>query len=118
MVVVHQSARAASRRYADVMRRCNHVTPKSYLDLVAGYRRILGEQRQHCLELAARLDGGLQKLIQVPSESSPPLSLSLSLPLSLSLCAHRLSLCGCLGIGLCGYVRAGYVTITTVLAAF
>ena len=68
MVFVHQSVRTKSAQFAEELRRNNYVTPKNYLDFIATYRKLLGDNRQSIGELADRLNGGLQKLIQAASE--------------------------------------------------
>jgi hypothetical protein len=50
------------------LRRYNYVTPKNYLDFIGNYKRSLGASRKEVDEMAARLDGGLQKLIQAAVE--------------------------------------------------
>ena len=64
MVAVHQSARDAAARFQEQLRRPLFVTPKNYLDFVAAYRAQLREHRTRLAETAARLDGGLQRLVQ------------------------------------------------------
>jgi dynein heavy chain len=68
MVVTHQSVREFSAKYFDQLRRYNYVTPKNYLDFIANYKKSLVENRVLIGELATRLDGGLQKLIQAAEE--------------------------------------------------
>ena len=68
MVFVHQSVREKSAQFAEELRRHNYVTPKNYLDFIATYRKLLGDNRLSIGELADRLNGGLQKLIQAASE--------------------------------------------------
>jgi dynein heavy chain len=65
MVVTHQSVLEYSAKFYDQLRRYNYVTPKNYLDFIANYKKSLVENRVHIGDLANRLDGGLQKLIQV-----------------------------------------------------
>ena len=66
MVMVHQSVRTFSARFQEQLRRHNYVTPKNYLDFIHNYRQALRDNRRTFSDMAARLDGGLQKLIQVP----------------------------------------------------
>ena len=68
MVEVHQSVREKSARFQEELRRSNYVTPKNYLDFIATYKKLLGDNRNTIGELAQRLDGGLQKLIQASTE--------------------------------------------------
>ena len=65
MVMVHQSVRTFSTRFQEQLRRSNYVTPKNYLDFIYNYRNALSDNRTTFSGMAARLDGGLQKLIQV-----------------------------------------------------
>lgn len=65
MVVVHQSVRNFSARFQEQLRRSNYVTPKNYLDFIHNYKHALADNRTNFSGMAARLDGGLQKLIQV-----------------------------------------------------
>ena len=48
----------------------NYVTPKNYLDFISNYKRSLVEQRGRNKDFSARLDGGLQKLIQAATDVS------------------------------------------------
>lgn len=65
MVTIHQSVRAASTTFAETVKRHNHVTPKTYLDLIASYKSTMAKQKGSCTELHDRLEAGLEKLIQV-----------------------------------------------------
>ena len=65
MVLVHQSVRTFSARFQEQLRRSNYVTPKNYLDFIHNYKHALADNRTTFSGMAARLDGGLQKLIQV-----------------------------------------------------
>lgn len=65
MVMVHQSVRTFSARFLDQLRRYNYVTPRNYLDFIHNYKHALADNRSTFSSMAARLDGGLQKLIQV-----------------------------------------------------
>ncbi|GMH41526.1 hypothetical protein BSKO_09436 [Bryopsis sp. KO-2023] len=68
MVKVHQSVRNFSTRFFDELRRHNYVTPKNYLDFINNYKRSLTDSRKMYTDMADRLDGGLQKLIQAAKE--------------------------------------------------
>lgn len=68
MVSVHQSVRHYSQRFLEELRRHNYVTPKNYLDFIANYKRSLVDSRKQIGDTSARLDGGLQKLIQASEE--------------------------------------------------
>ncbi len=50
--------------YFDRFRRSTHVTPKSYLSFIGGYKNIYTETRTQIGELANRMNSGLQKLIE------------------------------------------------------
>ena len=54
-------------------RRQTHVTPKSYLSFIDGYKTIYLEKRSEIGELATRMQTGLDKLIEA-SESVTQLS--------------------------------------------
>ena len=62
MVHVHTSVVNESKRFAAELRRYNYVTPKNYLDFIAGYRKQLGNQRRTISTRTRRLEGGLTKL--------------------------------------------------------
>jgi dynein heavy chain len=68
MVMVHQSVRTFSADFEAQLRRHNYVTPKNYLDFVGNYKSSLRANRVRLGELSARLDAGLQKLIQAADE--------------------------------------------------
>eukprot|EP00899_Mesostigma_viride_P018540 jgi/Mesvir1/26688/Mv20468-RA.1 len=70
MVGVHESVRDFSTRFEHELRRHNYVTPKNYLDFISNYRGALHGHRKRIGEMSARLDGGLQKLIQAAHEVS------------------------------------------------
>lgn len=54
-------------------RRQTHVTPKSYLSFIDGYKTIYSENRSHIGDLATRMQTGLDKLVEA-SESVAQLS--------------------------------------------
>ena len=70
MVLAHQSVREYSAKFYDELRRHNYVTPKNYLDFISNYKKSLVEQRGKNADFSARLDGGLQKLIQAAADVS------------------------------------------------
>jgi dynein heavy chain len=45
-------------------RRQTHVTPKSYLSFLDGYKTIYAERSGHFFDLAQRMNTGLEKLIE------------------------------------------------------
>jgi len=60
---IHQSVATASKKYLAELRRTNHVTPTSYLELLGTYRRLLGEKKLEVGRLKERLSIGLDKLL-------------------------------------------------------
>ncbi|XP_059574595.1 dynein axonemal heavy chain 2 isoform X3 [Alligator mississippiensis] len=59
---VHGSVATYSQKMLVEMRRYNYVTPSSYLELVSGYKKLLGEKRQELGQQAGRLRTGLARI--------------------------------------------------------
>ncbi|CAM9584402.1 unnamed protein product [Phaeothamnion confervicola] len=59
---VHTSVAAASAKMLAEVQRHNYVTPTNYLELVKGYKAILGERRDHVRGSCNKLRNGLTKL--------------------------------------------------------
>ncbi|KAJ1617774.1 dynein heavy chain and region D6 of dynein motor-domain-containing protein [Pavlovales sp. CCMP2436] len=68
MVLVQESVMKISDDYELQLKRHNYVTPKNYLDFISNYKKSLKEERKKVDTQVARLDGGLQKLIQAAKE--------------------------------------------------
>ena len=62
MAEVHLSVTKKSAEYLAAARRYNYVTPKTFLELIAFYKKILGEKREQVGQLISRLDVGLATL--------------------------------------------------------
>lgn len=58
----HQSARLLSLKFFEECGRHNYVTPTSYLELIASFKKLIGEQRDVVLQARDRYLGGLDKL--------------------------------------------------------
>ncbi|XP_039087571.1 dynein heavy chain 2, axonemal [Hyaena hyaena] len=61
-VTMHWSVAQYSQRMLLELRRHNYVTPTNYLELVSGYKKLLGEKRQELLDQASKLRTGLFKI--------------------------------------------------------
>uniref|UniRef100_A0A8C6R755 Dynein axonemal heavy chain 2 n=1 Tax=Nannospalax galili TaxID=1026970 RepID=A0A8C6R755_NANGA len=61
-VTMHWSVAQYSQKMLLEMRRHNYVTPTNYLELVCGYKKLLGEKRQELLDQANKLRTGLFKI--------------------------------------------------------
>ena len=59
---VHTSVAAASQSFLEQQRRRNYTTPKSFLELIALYKRMLGERRALVGQQIERLQTGLSTL--------------------------------------------------------
>ncbi|KAI4461456.1 dynein heavy chain [Holotrichia oblita] len=59
---IHDSVSECSRRMAEEMKRHSYVTPVNYIELVAGYKKMLAEKRQEISSEANKLRSGLWKI--------------------------------------------------------
>ena len=73
---VHMTVTHGSDKYRETVRRINYVTPKSFLELIALYKSMLGEKLGNIDTLKERLESGLEKL-QATSEMVAELQESL-----------------------------------------
>ena len=62
---VHMSVEAKSNKFWDELRRKFYVSPKSYLDLIEMYIKLLGEKRGELSEKRDRFKNGLDKMVEV-----------------------------------------------------
>ena len=62
MAEVHLSIGEANKRYLMLERRYNYTTPKSYLELIEFYKKLLGEKRNKFNDNISRLETGLLTL--------------------------------------------------------
>ena len=58
----HESVRSMSEKYQQEMKRCNYVTPTSYLELILTFKSLLKGKRDDILNLKTRYEMGLGKL--------------------------------------------------------
>ena len=59
------SVEAKSNKFWDELRRKFYVSPKSYLDLIEMYLKLLGEKRGELKEKRDRFKNGLDKMVEV-----------------------------------------------------
>ena len=64
---IHTSVSSASDRFYAELRRRYYTTPKSYLDLISLYLRLLADKREEMALAKDRLLNGLQKLNETNS---------------------------------------------------
>ena len=68
MAEVHLSVNVASTAYAATERRYNYTTPKSFLELIAFYKRLLGNKREELRKGQSRLEKGIATLKQTHAQ--------------------------------------------------
>lgn len=59
---VHQSVNAMSAVYFQNERRYNYTTPKTFLEQIALYSKLLNEKTKNLIMMITRLENGLEKL--------------------------------------------------------
>ena len=64
----HDNVVTATKRMKYELNRHNYVTPTSFLELVKGYRSLLGEKRGELLTSADKLRNGVTKLVEARDE--------------------------------------------------
>ena len=62
MAFVHRSVEAASQEFFASERRYNYTTPKSFLDLISLYKKMLASKKDGINKLRERLENGLEKM--------------------------------------------------------
>eukprot|EP00736_Rhodelphis_marinus_P010572 Rmarinus@m.9666 len=68
MAFAHEAVNEASIRYIEQERRYNYTTPKSFLELIALYKKLLATKRGEIADLKERLVNGLEKLEATESQ--------------------------------------------------
>jgi len=65
---IHDQVAGICVEYFDRFRRQTHVTPKSFLSFLSGYKSIYRDKRKHFEQLSKRMDSGLLKLQDAGSQ--------------------------------------------------
>lgn len=64
MGTLHDNVADTCSNYFAKYRRSTHVTPKSYLSFINGYKTIYAQKLEEINNLANRMDSGLDKLVE------------------------------------------------------
>lgn len=64
MGTLHDNVADTCQNYFAKYRRSTHVTPKSYLSFINGYKTIYSQKLEEIDNLANRMDSGLDKLVE------------------------------------------------------
>ncbi|KAH7827931.1 dynein haevy chain 8, inner dynein arm 4 [Monocercomonoides exilis] len=67
-VMIHQSVEKANTRYLKELKRTNHVTPLSYLELITTLRTMLKNKREELKVMKNRLSQGVEKITKATEE--------------------------------------------------
>jgi len=65
---IHDQVSGICVEYFERFRRQTHVTPKSYLSFLGGYKSVYRDRRKHYELLSKRMDSGLIKLQEAGSQ--------------------------------------------------
>jgi len=71
MAFVHTSVNQASRQYLQSERRYNYTTPKSFLEQISLYSRLLHQKSEQLAAKVSRLENGLDKLKSTATQVRP-----------------------------------------------